>query len=381
MKRRDFLKKSGVAVASTVIVSSGLISCGGGTSNTPPTSSDTTTPSSGGSTTPEPAPIPTGNSPATIKKTFYITDGTVPLADAAGSTNVYFRGFSNSATELNVPGQGMIVREGDSVELTIINTLTSSHQFKISGINGADSGLIAGGDQATITFTASKAGTYIYQDPTSENSLIGLHGGFAVMPKGSTTELYSGSKTFKQQKFWVFNDIDPAWNSAMQNNTSMPSRFVPRFFTLNGLGGKPPGHPDAMDAAKDSMYDPRTKLVGDLGDRTLIRAINIGKARHSMHIHANHMEWLSKDGTQLTDVWEKDVVPLNGQGGICDVIYPFDAPPDSVPPFTKNTIQQAKAENRHIAYPMHLHDEMTQTSNGGSYMFGALTDIYYESKT
>jgi len=377
MKRRDFIKKSSVAVASAVLVTSGLVSCGGGSDNPPATTTD---PDPGGSSTPEPDPAPGGSTPATISKTFYITDGLIPLADAASSVNVYFRGFSLSATDLNVPGQAMIVREGDTVEMTIINTLSTAHQFKIDGINGADSGAIAGGQQVTFSFVAGKPGTYLYQDPTSENRLIGLHGGFAVMPAGSTTELFAGSKTFVQQKFWLFNDIDPVWNAAMKNNTAMPARFVPRYFTLNGLSGKPPGDQDAMNPTKDSMADPRTKLVGDLGDRTLVRAINAGKARHSVHIHANHMEWLSKDGTQLTEVWEKDVIPLSGKGGICDVIYPFAAPPDAVPPFTKDTIIQAEKEKRHIAYPMHMHDEMTQTANGGSYMFGGLTDIYYQTK-
>jgi hypothetical protein len=27
---------------------------------------------------------------------------------------------------------------------------------------------------------------------------------------------------------------------------------------------------------------------------------------------------------------------------------------------------------------MHLHSEMSQTSGGGFYMFGAMTDIYFE---
>jgi hypothetical protein len=45
---------------------------------------------------------------------------------------------------------------------------------------------------------------------------------------------------------------------------------------------------------------------------------------------------------------------------------------------TNQTLQQAEDEGRHSAYPMHLHNEMTQTAGGGLYMFGAMTDIFFE---
>jgi hypothetical protein len=55
----------------------------------------------------------------------------------------------------------------------------------------------------------------------------------------------------------------------------------------------------------------------------------------------------------------------NNMGG-ADVIYPFEMPPDAYPPVTTGV------------YPMHLHNEMTQTAGGGLYMFGTMTDIYFE---
>ncbi len=62
----------------------------------------------------------------------------------------------------------------------------------------------------------------------------------------------------------------------------------------------------------------------------------------------------------------KDIVPLNGNMGTADIIYPFSRPPDAWPPTNVGT------------YPMHLHDEMSQTAGGGLYMFGSLTDIFFE---
>lgn len=313
---------------------------------------------------------------ATVAKTFYITDGFIRQPDGV---NVYFRGFSRSTSFPDVPGESMVVQQGDTVRITVVNTLASSHSFVIDGL--VDSGTIRGGRTHTVEFSAESAGSFLYYDKLNApyNRVTGLHGGFAVMPAGSSDELYAGSPTFAQQYFWVFNQVDPAWNNAVRNGQTPGGNFVPRYFTINGLSGRPPGAPGAMDPAVDSMADPGTKIDGHLGERTLMRCLNPGMARHAIHTHGNHMEWLSRNGSVRPEVWEKDIVPLDANGGSVDVIFPFDPPPDAWPPVTNSTLQQAENEDRHFAYPMHLHDEMTQTAGGGLYMFGALTDFYYHA--
>ena len=299
---------------------------------------------------------------ATITQTFYITEGFLTQPDGV---DVYFRGFSPDASSLTVPGAQMIVQEGDTVRITIVNTLGTSHRFKIDGV--VDSGSISGGQSKTIQFTPTTAGTYLYYDSSNApyNRLSGLHGGFAVMPQGSSTELYSGSPRFVQQYFWVFHDIDPVWNNAIRNGNTPSTKYSPRYFTLNGLSARPPGAPGAHDPNIDAMTDPRSALHGHIGDRTLVRILNPGKCQQSVHTHGNHMEWITDHGRILPDVWKKDAIYLEANGQL-DVIYPFETPPDAWPPVSTGI------------YPMHLHTEMSQTAGGGLYMFGALTDIYFE---
>ena len=347
MKRRIFLQAGAASVTSALLGGTGLISW---------------TPRSYAST---------------IEKTFYITEGFISQPDGV---DVYFRGFSSNSNSLNTPGEQLIVQEGDTVRITIVNTLGSSHSFVVDGM--VDSNRIAAGATKTVQFTAGDPGSYLYYDGRNApyNRLTGLHGGLAIMPDGNDTILYDGSRTFMQQYFWIFNDIDPAWNNAVRNGQIPNTPYVPRYFTMNGLSARPPGAPGAMDPAVDCMADPRTKLDGHIGDRTLVRCLNAGMVQHAIHTHGNHMEWLSKNGNNLPDVWEKDIVPLDGNGGVVDVIFPFDPPPDAWPPVTNQTLVKAENEGRHTAFPMHLHNEMTQTAGGGLYMFGALTDIYYHSK-
>lgn len=306
--------------------------------------------------------VATNAQAATIDKTFYITEGFITQITGE---DIYFMGYSSAETELNIPGESFIVSEGDTVNITIVNTLQTPHSFVIDG--QVDSGVIDPGTTKSFSFTATKAGTYMYYDKLNSpyNRLCGLHGGMAIMPRDSVDELYPGSPKFVQQQYWVFNDIDPLWNAAVQNGETPTTPFVPRFFTLNGLGGRPPGAPGYSDPTLNNMYDPRSVLHGSIGDRTLVRVINAGMAQQAVHTHANHMEWLTSNGQIRPDIWLKDIVPLDGNGGIVDVIFPFDPPPDAWPPVTTGT------------YPMHLHTEMSQTAGGGFYLFGAITDIFY----
>jgi len=307
---------------------------------------------------------------ATINKTFFITEGFITQSDGV---DVYFRGFSNNTTSLAIPGEHLIVQEGDMVNITIVNTLNTDQNFSIAGyqdINGVpvDSGRIQGGTTVTVSFTAGNPGSYLYHDASNApyNRLVGLHGGFAVMPNGISNELFSGSRKFVQQYFWIFHDVDPTWNNAIRNGNTPNTNYVPRYFSINGLGGRPPGAPGNADPAIDAMHDPRSALHGHIGDRALLRILNAGKCQSSVHVHANHMEWLTENGKVRNDVWLKDILYLEANPGKVDAIYPFEIPPDSWPQVSTGV------------YPMHIHTEMTQTSGGGLYMFGSLTDIYFE---
>ena len=334
MKRRDFLKASSASVASSALGGVGLISW---------------------------APQVQAQN---VIVTLYITDGFITQAD---DTDVYFKGFSSTQGSLNVPGEQIVVRQGDTVNITVVNTLNTTHQFGIDGINVYPITITAGG-QETLSFTAGEPGTYMYYDPSNApyNRLLGLHGGLAIMPVNSDNTFFEGSPTFVQQYFWLFHDIDPVWNNALQNGSTPSTHYSPRYFTINGLVARPPGASGAGDPNLDAMHDPRSALHGHIGDRTLVRVLNAGKCQQSVHTHANHMEWITDNGIVRKDIWLKDCIYLEGNMGKFDAIFPFDPPPDAWPPVSTGV------------YPMHLHTEMSQTAGGGLYMFGALTDIYFE---
>ncbi|HUW29642.1 MAG TPA: multicopper oxidase domain-containing protein [Sulfuriferula sp.] len=340
MERRSFLKKIGGASLASTLMGSGLLTW-----------------------------VPRSEA-ATISKTYYITDGTITMPDGVA---VYFQSFSDATGTLTIPGSSIVCQEGDTLSITVVNTLTKTHNFVIAGLKAGDpplasTGNIASGNTGTISYTipSGAAGSYLFYDNvTSYNRFLGLHGGLAIMPAGISNQLYSGSPTFVKQLFWVFNDIDPNLNSAVQTNTTIPTSFTPRYFTINGQTSLPPGATGNGDPTKDAMANPKTMLYGSIGDRTLIRMLNAGMASHAPHTHANHMEWLTNNGVVRSSVWKKDIIYLRNNLGKNDAIYPFEAPPDAYPPATSGH------------FPMHCHDEMSQTAGGGLYLFGAMTEIVF----
>jgi len=178
MKRRDFLKAGSAGLAGAVMSGTGLI-----------------------------AWTPRAQA-ATINKTFYITEGAITQPDGV---NVYFRGYSASANGLDIPGEALIVQQGDSVNITIVNTLNTPHNFVIDGV--VNSGTIQPGQTRSFQFSAGSPGSYLYHDTQNGeyNRLLGLYGAMAIMPSGSSNQLFRGSRTFVQQYFWVFHEVDPVW--------------------------------------------------------------------------------------------------------------------------------------------------------------------------
>lgn len=339
MERRAFLKAGGASLASALI-GSGMLSW------SPRTEA------------------------ATISQTLYITDGMQTMADGV---SIYVKGYGTTANTPGIPAPSIICQEGDTLSITVYNMLAATHNLVIGGLKAGDPPLASTGDipsggskVLTYTVPSGKAGSYLYYDnKTSYNRFLGLHGGLAIMPAGISNQVYAGSPTFVKQQFWILNDIDPALNSAVQRGTTIPGSFTPRYFTINGLYSRPPGAAGHGDPSVDALYDTRTRLVGHVGDRTLVRMLNTGMCSHAVHAHGNHFEWLTDRGTVRSSVWKKDTLYLRNNLGKIDAIFPFEAPPDAYPPVN------------HGHFPMHLHDEMSQTAGGGMYQFGAMTEIEF----
>ncbi len=335
-----------------------------------------------------------------------------------------------------IPGPVLVALEGDRVRLRITNHITQGgvHGFAIPGVpltvngNAVSEVIIpAGGNEVDVEFTAPAAGTYMYFDPLNApvNRVMGLHGVLVVLPDSlGNTSPYSGlsGSSAVQRLFndlgvaahfpgtpwdparnavWVFNVIDPdkAELAAAGSTAIAPSTFLggflPQYFTLNGKSGffsAQHGHDGMNDAeahvnglentlsVADGLFDPQASISirGTVGQPLVIRSLNAGLMWQSPHIHGNHVYPLSHANVLdarrdiLSNLTMLDTWAL-GPGDIKDLLLPFIQPPDIPQATWDRLITDSSDELFPLIYPMHDHNEISNTAAGGNYPQGAAT--------
>jgi Multicopper oxidase len=319
-----------------------------------------------------------------------------------GST-VFMYAFCINGAPPRIPGPVLRVREGRKLTVSLTNLSSHAHSFQVPGMSGSAIETIAPNASATIAFTVGKAGTYFYLDPkfSPVNRILGLHGALVVEPDDDSessgakmpynpadatpaikalfnsfgaSSRFPGSRWDKsREKIWIFNQIDARWCQRAANGeidavaaSEFANDFRPRYFTLNGLCGI------------DACHDKDTCPTGRIGEPLLLRCLNAGLACHSPHIHGNHVFMLSESKgasgiiSYSSNVIERDVWRMES-GTIQDCLLPFTAPPD-VPPGA----WPPKQEKFPLRYPMHCHNEISQTAAGGSYPMGLVTDWHID---
>ena len=176
-----------------------------------------------------------------------------------------------------------------------------------------------------------------------------------VSPAGAANVPFAGGPRFVREYVWVFTSIDTRWSelARVRRPVDAAAGFRPDVFLLNGRFG------DASSKAPD------TTPHGRVGEPALVRMLNASLNVKSIHFHGNHVQVLARNGSPPPVVMNKDTVFVD-RGEVVDVLLPFRMPPDAFPP--------ARAS----VYPVHDHQEMTQTLHGGLYPNGLLTDWHLE---
>jgi hypothetical protein len=336
-------------------------------------------------------------------------------------------GVDNPLTTPRIPGLALISLPGDHIRLRITNSLGGSraHRFAIPGVtltvNGHEvqSVLIPRGSEnaVDIEFTAPDPGTYMYLDPENApvNRMMGLHGLLVVLPDPisnnstpyrnptpniqrlfddlGTADHFPGTPwDSARNAIWVFNVIhsarciEAAGSSSAINPArfSLSSGFLPDFFTLNGksgfFGAQHAHHSEGIEGTNffslgTGLHNMQSHISirGRVGQPMVIRTVNAGIMWHSPHIHGNHVYPLSHANylsgqraleTNLTMIDTQVLAP----GDIHDLLLPFIQPPD-IPP----AVWPPADERFPLTYPMHDHNEISNTAAGGNYPQGAVT--------
>ncbi|MFF1819677.1 multicopper oxidase domain-containing protein [Kribbella sp. NPDC058245] len=194
-------------------------------------------------------------------------------------TAVPIWGFSSTGTagSATAPGPALVVHQGDQVTVTLHNQLvgqTVSLAFpgQSSPAGGEDTAGIASGVR-TYTFTAGRAGTFLYEAGHTSGGArqvaMGLAGAFVVLPPdgsayGTQPAGYPASQ-YDDDALVVLGEIDPAFNA---NPAGFDLRkFSPKYRLING---KP--------------FPASDPVATDQGHKVLLRYVNLGSLAHPMTV-------------------------------------------------------------------------------------------------
>ncbi|MCK9374685.1 MAG: multicopper oxidase domain-containing protein [Syntrophobacterales bacterium] len=293
-----------------------------------------------------------------IKEMVTHNTGQLPNGAVVGPGNparCYFWIFKDQNLPADCPGPVIFTTKGYRLTVNVTNELDEPHAFSIPRL-GVTTGPIAPGATGSVTFTASKAGTFLYYDDLNApvNRVMGLHGAFIVMPYQAVTghkftpfdnpppniqQLFDDLGTASwwpglaweegdpttdtppfRQNIWVMHQASPKLFDAVGNNAvinftttsgepvSGPARD-PVVFTKAFLHDSfNPTH-DPFNLTSQNYVAQYFTISGQsghfahnnpwlcpysrVGEPYLIRLLNAGLWLHSTHIHANHVFVLS----------------------------------------------------------------------------------------
>lgn len=212
-------------------------------------------------------------------------EGTLTLPDGV---TLPIWGFAPSELDAaQVPGPALIVNEGETVRLQVLNALSGQNlSLSIPGQDlPADMTGVAAGEIGGYTFVASQPGTYAYEAGLTANGarqvMMGLFGALIVRPAGNPAWAYNDPSTaFSDEALLVFSEVDPDFNLDPLNFDL--KNFKPEYWLLNG-----------------QAY-PATLPINVLpGSTLLLRYLNAGVQERSVGILGRYQTILGEDGSRL----------------------------------------------------------------------------------
>jgi hypothetical protein len=308
---------------------------------------------------------------------FDITDAMKQMVthNAINNAQCYFWLFKESRFPAEIPGPNIFTTTGDTIRITLKNSLDEPHAFFIPGV--FNSGPIPVGATRSFTFTAPAPGTYLYYDNLNApvNRMMGLHGAFIVMPfipRTSSRRMSRAITPYANPTPGVqrlFNDLgssphfpglpwelgDPANNTpafrqyvwllhqaspilfaevgqaAPGTGARIPANFVNAFFNdpFNPTGASRKPQYFTISGQSGHFSHNNTYICPNhrVGEPAIIRVLNAGLWTHSMHIHANHCYMIANNGVVQANPFWQDTYTSNPLETY-DWLLPFHRPPD-----------------------------------------------------
>ena len=284
---------------------------------------------------------------------------------------IFMWGFSEGNAPFQHPGPVLCVHEGDTVSITVQNTLPVDISLVIPGqddvlANGApvqpqfavpgDPSTLtsltnvapANGGSVTYSFVANHPGTFVYQSGTNPAVQIrmGLFGALVVRPMlghDYANNRMDSMFNMDTEYLVLFSEIDPYLNQAIELGQSFDMRnYKTRYWMINGRGFPDTIAPNFASwlpsqpygaLATIHPYDTNQFLPDGITPNpaynplpALERFANVGTEVIPMHPHAKNALLVNQDGRPVEGpagqdlAWENFSVPV-GSGQTYDGLF------------------------------------------------------------
>ncbi len=225
----------------------------------------------------------------------------LPMTNSGLTIPVWGFGIPSSPGNCNtavasVPGPQLVMTVGDTVTIHLANALPVGHEvsLEIPGM-GLDPGLTnaAPGTSVTITFTASAAGTYLYQSggDAGRQEAMGLYGMLIVRPV-TAGQAYNAATAYDVEAPLVLSAVDPDFNANPDSYDMYTYRAT--YWLINGRA-----------------YPDTAPITAVAGQRVLLRYANAGFDNTAMAILGMHEQVVAKDARLLNNPFlaNAEVIP------------------------------------------------------------------------
>jgi len=247
---------------------------------------------------------------------FNLTARTGYISTADGNS-VLAWGYANGAT-MQYPGPTLIVNQGETVTVTLTNSLAVPTSLVFPGQSGVSTNSNCGGagtgtgvglmtcealpaGTVTYTFTATQPGTYLYHSGTKPALQVemGLVGALIVRPPVANQAYDHPDSAYDREYLLLLTEMDPdIHNQVARGNLSpdMTNYFAVQWF-INGRNAMDTMLDDNLPLMPHQPYG--SMVLAHPGEKVLARLISAGRDLHPFHFHGNNVTVIARDGRLL----------------------------------------------------------------------------------
>lgn len=241
---------------------------------------------------------------------FSITAAEDRLSTADGNS-LHFWGFGLTGGITQYPGPTLIVNQGDTVTITLNNTLPEPVSIifpgqELTSASGNGTGLLtaeaaAQNGTAVYTFVAGKPGTYMYQSGTNMDKQLemGLIGALIVRPAQPGWAYEHADSRYDREYLYLMSEMDIDIHQRVEFNQPInTNNYYPTYWFINGRTAV-----DTLFPANSFWLPTQPYNILPLmhpGERVLLRVISAGHDAHPLHPHGNNFTLIARDGRLLS---------------------------------------------------------------------------------